>query len=368
MAATPSVLFFGGVVNPTGFETSVAICLWTSALILARERLKDPPLGLVALVAVSGGIEALVRSMSPFWVVLTLLTALAVAEWGELGPFLRSRRAWLAGAFLVICGVLGTAWIVLKHSLNVVPPGAPEPAKVHGIPYLLIDGLLRTPQYFTEMVSRFGWLVAPSPDFTYLVWAGLIGFVVLLAFATGSPRRCVTLVVLLAAVVVIPVVISVGQAHRLGITWQGKDTLPLAVGVPILGASMLANSALASVQIYRSRLVGVAAVAAALATLVALFGDLRRNAVGDAASSLFVSACDLAAAARDHGRLPVRDSRHGAVDGAVHRARDSSRRIADPVAGTAAHSPTNPRLGHSSPSAASAVPLQRETEPSPAAR
>jgi hypothetical protein len=281
VAATPSVLFFGGVVNPTGFETSVAICLWTSALILARERLKHPPMGLVALVAVSGGIEALVRSMSPFWVVLTLLTALAVAEWGELGSFLRSRRAWLAGAFLVICGALGTAWIVLEHSLNVLPPSAPEPAKVGGI-HLLIDGLLRTSQYFTEMVSRFGWLVAPSPDFTYLVWAGLIGLVVLLALATGSPRRCVVLLVLLAAVVVIPVVISVGQAHRLGITWQGKDTLPLAVGVPILAASMLATSTLGSVRIFRSRLVGVAAAAAGLATLVALFGDLRRNAVGDA--------------------------------------------------------------------------------------
>jgi hypothetical protein len=132
------------------------------------------------------------------------------------------------------------------------------------------------------MVSRFGWLVAPSPDFTYLVWAGLIGLVVLLALATGSPRRCVVLLVLLAAVVVIPVVISVGQAHRLGITWQGKDTLPLAVGVPILAASMLASSTLGSVRIFRSRLVGVAAAAAGLATLVALFGDLRRNAVGDA--------------------------------------------------------------------------------------
>jgi len=281
VAATPSVLFFGGVVNPTGFETSVAICLWTSVLVLARERLKDPPIGLVALVAVSGGIEALVRSMSPFWVVLTLLTALAVSEWGELGSFLGSRRAWLAGAFMVVCGALGTAWILLEHSLNVLPPSAPEPAKVDGV-HLLIDGLLRTTQYFTEMVSRFGWLVAPSPDFTYLVWAGLIGLVVLLALAVGSPRRCIVLLLLLAAVVVIPVIISVGQAHRLGITWQGKDTLPLAVGVPILAASMLANSGLSSVRIFRSRLVGVTAAAAGLAGLVALFGDLRRNAVGDA--------------------------------------------------------------------------------------
>jgi hypothetical protein len=285
VAATPSVLFFAGVVNPSGLETSVAICLWTSALILARERLSSPPSGLVALVSVSAGVEALTRPLSPFWVVLTLVAVLAVADWSGLSSFVRSRAAWLGGAFAAVCGAFGTAWILVEHALNVLPPSAPVPASV-GEGRLLVIAFVRTSTYFTEMVSRFGWLVAPSPTVTYITWAGLLGAVFLLALASGSVRRCIVLLALVAAVIVIPMVISVGQAHRIGITWQGKDTLPLAVGVPLLAASMMASSGLSDVRIFRDRFVGVVAAAAGVATLVALFGNVRRDAVGDNGADL----------------------------------------------------------------------------------
>lgn len=285
VATTPSALFFAGVVNPSGLEISVAICLWTSALILARERLKDAPRGLVALVALSGGIESLARSISPFWVVLTLLFALAVADWTELGGFLRSPRAWLAGGFLTVCGAVGTAWILVEHSLNVLPGGVPVPASVSE-GHLLVEVFLRTAQHYTEMVSRFGWLNAPSPEVTYLLWAGLIGLLLVLALAAGSLRRCIVLVGLVLGVVVIPMIISASQARRLGITWQGKDTLPLAVGVPILSASMIGGSALSSLRQLSGRIVAVVATSAGLGLLVALWGDLRRNAVGDAGPAL----------------------------------------------------------------------------------
>jgi len=280
VAATPSVLSLAGVVNPSGFETSVAICLWTAAVILARERLADPPAGLVWLVGASAGVEALVRSLSPFWVALTLLVALAVADWAQLRRFLRWRPAWLAGGFVAVCGAWATGWILVEHSLNVLPPSAPVPASVHE-GQLLVMGLLRTPLYFTEMVSRFGWLVAPSPALTYLIWAGLIGLLVALALVSASWRHDAVLVLLVLGVVAIPVLIATGQAHRLGITWQGKDTLPLAVGVPILAASLLAGSGLGSVRPLVRRTVAVVAASAGLGVLVALWGELRRNAVGD---------------------------------------------------------------------------------------
>jgi hypothetical protein len=289
VASTPSVLFFAGVVNPNGFEISVAICLWTSALILACERLRNPPPGLVALVGASAGVEALVRSMSPFWVVLTLLAALAVADWKALASFLKSRQAWIAGAFAFACGVIGTAWIVIERSLNVYP-SSPPIARSVGEAHLLVLAFLRTPNYYTEMVSRFGWLSAPSPYVTYLVFTMLLGWLVLLALCSGSLRRGAVLVVMIVAVVVIPVLISAAQAHRLGITWQGKDTLPLAVGIPILAAVMIANSSLAEVRLFRSRSVRLAAIASAAATVVALWGDLRRNAVGDNGPNFFFHA------------------------------------------------------------------------------
>jgi hypothetical protein len=279
IAATPSVLFFAGVVNPTGFETSVAICLWTSLLVLMREQPTDAPRGLIALVAVSAGTEALVRSMSPFWVLLTLLTALGVSDWKSIGGLVRKREALIGAGFAAVCGAIGTAWILAEHSLNVLPPSAPIKRSV-GEAHLLVLAFLRTAGYFTEMVSRFGWLVAPSPSATYLIWAGLLGAVVLLGLSVASARRCAVLGLLVIAVVVIPVLISAGQAHRIGITWQGKDTLPLAVGVPILAAMMFAGP-LSNVRVLRQRFVGMVSSAAGVAAVVAFFGDLRRNAVGD---------------------------------------------------------------------------------------
>ncbi len=290
VAATPSVLFFAGVVNPSGLEISIGICLWTSLLILARERLSDPPGGLVALVAISGGIESLVRSMSPFWVVLIFLVALAVADWSQLREFLRLPMVWAAGGFTAVCGALGTAWVLAEHSLNVLPGAVPLPAKLSE-GQLLVEEFLRTAQHYTEMVSRFGWLSAPSPDVTYLLWAGLLGLLLVLAFATSSIRPGAVLVLVVLAVVVIPMVVSASQARRLGIIWQGKDTLPFAVGVPILASSMIATSALASFRALTTRLVAVVAASAGVGTLVALWGDLRRNAVGDAGPALsFVGA------------------------------------------------------------------------------
>ncbi len=285
VAATPSVLFFAGVVNPSGLEISIGICLWTCLLILARERLKDPPAGLVALVAISGGIESLVRSISPFWVALIFLVALAVADWSQLREFLRLPMVWVAGGFTAVCGAVGTAWVLVEHSLNVLPGATRLPPKISE-GHLLVEELLRAAQLYTEMVSRFGWLSAPSPEVTYLLWAGLLGLLMVLAFATNSVRSCTMLVLVVIAVVAIPMVISASQARRLGIIWQGKDTLPFAVGVPLLASSMLSTSVLASSRSLTTRLVGVVAASAGLGTLVALWGDLRRNAVGDAGPAL----------------------------------------------------------------------------------
>ncbi|HKH87636.1 MAG TPA: hypothetical protein VKA05_02385, partial [Acidimicrobiales bacterium] len=203
--------------------------------------------------------------------------------------FLKSRRALVGGAFALVCGAIATTWILLERSLNVFPPSAPVPQSV-GEAHLLVLGLLRTQTYYTEMLSRFGWLSAPSPFLTYLLVTMLLGWLVLLALGSGPVRRGAVLLLTIVSVVVIPVLISTGQAHRLGITWQGKDTLPLAVGVPILAALIIANSSLADVRLFRSRSVRLMAIASAVATLVALWGDLRRNAVGDDGPNLFFHA------------------------------------------------------------------------------
>jgi hypothetical protein len=92
--------------------------------------------------------------------------------------------------------------------------------------------------------------------------------------------------VLIAAVVVVPVGFEVARARELGVSWQGRYTLPLAVGIPILGAVTLARRAALPPAI---RLSASRAIVGALtiAHVVAYWQFLRRYSVGTNGPVLF---------------------------------------------------------------------------------
>ncbi|MGH9297253.1 MAG: DUF2142 domain-containing protein, partial [Acidimicrobiales bacterium] len=134
VATTPSVLSLGAVVNPSGLEIALGICLWTAGAVLVFERLRDPPAGLVALVAVAGGIECLVRSISPLLVLLTAISLLFLADFGQLSSAVRHISVKLGAAFTAACGAVGAAWVLTEHSLNITPgsaPLGPKPGEFH---------------------------------------------------------------------------------------------------------------------------------------------------------------------------------------------------------------------------------------------
>jgi len=283
VACTPSVIFFDGVVNPTGLEISAAICLWTALLILFRERLKNPPPGLIALVAVAASVESLVRSLSPLWVLLALVTALAVADKRHLKQFVHKKSVWIAAGFSAACAIVASIWILAFHSLN-VESGGEMIAKNIGNLHLLFLSLTRTKLYYSETISRFGWLDVHSPIFVYVVWTVLLLVLYLLAIYTATRRLRVVLIALLLAVIIIPVLISADKARRLGVVWQGKDGLPFFVGIPIFASTVLAKSSIASKETIRRFFIPLIAVVAGIATVVAFYGNLRRNSVGDSGS------------------------------------------------------------------------------------
>jgi hypothetical protein len=293
VAATPAALFFGGVVNPSGLEITVAICVWTAGLVLVLEHLDDPPPGLVALVAASTGVELLLRSLSPLWIALIGVALLAVADWTRLRGFVRRRSVLFGLGAIVACGVVAAAWIFGEHALNVLPPRKAYPPSVPRSK-ILSDAFDRTSMYWDQMISTVDWLQVNSPTFVGVAWAGLLGFLCIFAGAVSNLRRAVVLALLIVAVVVIPVVIPFTQARHVSLVWQGKDTMPLAVGVPLLAAALIDRAfrgrrgglrdpepAVASALGGRTRrMVGIVAAVAALGELVTFWGMLRRNAVG----------------------------------------------------------------------------------------
>jgi hypothetical protein len=279
VATTPMVLFLGGVVNPAGLETSAAIATWTAGSVLVFEHLEDPPAGLVGALGLSACVLELSRPISPFWLALTALALVAVAERRSLRAFVAHRRVQVGLAVVFLVGVAATAWILRERSFDVystTPVGRSVSES-----RILETSFLHNDFYLPGMIGVFGWFDTYSPTFTYVVWYGLVGLLALAGAVVGRLRDALTLLVVTVAIVVVPVAISTSQVHRYGFTWAGKDTLPFAVGLPILAAALAGRSALAE---RRGRLAGVVALAAFLAQVAAFYEMLRRYAVGTAGS------------------------------------------------------------------------------------
>ena len=283
-ATTPMVWFLGGVVNPNGLEASAAICAWTAGAVLLLERPEHPPTGLVAVLAASLGVLMLTRPLSALWAAVIVAVLALAGGWRSVAAVLRSGAVRLSIAVLAPCGGFAVWWVVAEHSLDLVATGPPAP-RSEGSIHLLSVILGHTATFVHQMVGVFGWLNTFPPELTYLVWFVVIGLLALGALlrtalwpSLAAVRRMAVLVLLGFLVVAVPTAVIFSQAHRLGIVWQGRDGLPLAVGVPVMSAALAGDAPV--VRRYGTALAALFGVAIVAAEVAAFFDALRRYTVG----------------------------------------------------------------------------------------
>lgn len=274
VALTPMALFLGGVVNPNGLEVAAALCVWTAGSVLVLEHLAEPPPTLLAVLGAAACVLELVRSLSPLWLAATAAVLVGIAEGPALRAFVARRAARVALAAVGAVGVLSVAWIVCIGATSVAATGsaAGQPAAA-----ILETSLGRSSVYLQDMVGIFGWLDTSSPLATYVCWYALVALVGLLAAVVARRRQAYVLGLLAAAIVVVPVVACAVEAHRFGYVWQGRDTLPLAVGLPVVSGALLGRSAFAR---FGGRLTAIIGAVVVLAQVGAFAEALRRYAVG----------------------------------------------------------------------------------------
>jgi hypothetical protein len=129
-----------------------------------------------------------------------------------------------------------------------------------------------------ELVGIFGSheVLAPLP--TYVLWWAAGGAVALLAILRGARRDAITLAGVGAVCVLAPIALQFLHARDLGIVWQGRYMLPVAVGIPLLAAVILgARDARPGVPRW---LAPAVFVALPVASFLAFAEALRRYAVG----------------------------------------------------------------------------------------
>ena len=130
------------------------------------------------------------------------------------------------------------------------------------------------------MIGLFGWLDTPSPALTYLLWTVAIGFLFLLAVMVAKRRHVLLILGLVIATIVVPVVLEFPAYRDVGsVFWQGRYTLPLAVGIPIVAAMSIACTEIGR-RLYKLRLHWIIGGIVAVGSTLAFAQNLRRYTVG----------------------------------------------------------------------------------------
>jgi hypothetical protein len=187
----------------------------------------------------------------------------------------RTRGAWIVGGVIVLSGVAALWWVVAAHANALRPIGVLPHYSAFS---LAANSFGQSTGWVHQMVGVFGWLDTPVPFFTEIVLYAAVGFVLVLAISVATLRPVLALLLLVAAVVVIPVAILQHDAHQLGFFWQGRYTLPLAVGLPIVAASLIEGTDV--LARFRLRISVLLSVLLGAASFAAFFTSERRYASG----------------------------------------------------------------------------------------
>ena len=276
-ALTPMTLFVGGMVNPQSLEISSAFAFWAACLALVRAP-GAPSRAAVTQAAVAGALLVNTRTSGPVWALTIAVVALVLAPKGRLRLLWDARPVRWAVVAAVAAGLVAGAWVATHGAIVTSGTRFAEYASPLRAAWF---ELAQTSEHLLQMIGNYGWLDAPSPTLTVFVWTVLVGTLLVLAVAAGSERRVRTgLLLSILAVVAVPVALQMPTAVDTGLIWQGRYTLPAAVGVPMVAAVALTSVAGTLDEIVRRIVRWLALPAVAVGHVAAFWWAMRRYAVG----------------------------------------------------------------------------------------
>jgi hypothetical protein len=238
LATTPMLFFFAGAVNPQAPEIAGAICLWASGAVFLRRMRQNPhetpswadPHFRRTLTAVAT--LTVIRPMSLLWLALIVAALLVFfADRTTLARLVRARAFVAAVSVLALTAGSSLAWVVLRDALmqqDVTTFADLSPRQA------LLTSVAKLNDEFMQMIGTFGWLSVPAPGWAYIAYPIALGAVAALALPALSRRQRIWLTGLTALIVVLPVAMEMTSYRASAFAWQGRYTLPLAVGIPLL--------------------------------------------------------------------------------------------------------------------------------------
>lgn len=229
---TPVAAFLSGTVNPNGFEIAAAIAMWVHGLAFVTERAagNKPPTRVAVQLAGSASLLALTRPLSPGFVVIIALLLCGTAR---QNPFrlVRDRQGLATFSVILSSLMVAVAWTIhsglLTTELESTPPSTNS---VFEATFGSVSG------YFQQMVGAFSWLDAGISSVTVISWLLIVAGLLMLGQVLGERRAIAWTWLTLLAGAMLPVAAQWSSYSTNGLVWQGRYSLPLLAGVPILAA------------------------------------------------------------------------------------------------------------------------------------
>ena len=273
LALTPMVFFLMGGVNSSGPEIAAGMAVWAATLALLRGRTE--PGWLISVAGVSALTLVVVRRPGPVWLVLILAAALLAAGSRERVRALLGQgavRLWAAAVVMV--GVFQVIWLTRLGTFGTATGGVAS----RGLLETMTASLGQAYQkQVVEAVGFLGWLDLPVPDIAVAAWLVALGGLLVLGVVSGGRRVLAAALLVASGALLVMIAFEVLESGTRFLFWQGRYSMPLLVGVPILLGIGVAASV---VQSGRMRIAVLLTALFSATHAIALFQYLRRNAVG----------------------------------------------------------------------------------------
>jgi hypothetical protein len=234
VSVTPVLVYSTAIASPNGIGYAAACLLWAAGLGLVE----DPRRPRLVAVTVAALVVLATHTTGVMWLALVLVV-LAVVQ-----PARRWRDLWrgstiplVRSAVVVALGGLACgAWIIVARTNALTPP-------TEDLGRLPLGDLVSSQLLWTlQTVAAFPMRNERPPVVVYALW--LVPFLgLMIAGLRRSTRRLrLTVLALAAGWVAVPILLTVVSYSSIGLAWQGRYALPLAVGFPALAGLALSRA------------------------------------------------------------------------------------------------------------------------------
>ena len=254
VAATPVLVYSTTIAGPNGLQYAGAVLVWTALLALAGDRSATADVTALATGAVT---VLLTHSTGPLWLVLiasVLLVLRPVSHWWSV---LRRHAAalGLAAVVVVATAAFAVAWTHRAGTNSLGSPLAALPGPSAGA--FVSQELF----WMFQSVAAFPMRGEAAPMPVYAVWVSALLLALAVSLARSAARERLAGLLLALWCVAVPGALSLEAYAYQGWAWQGRYTLPLAVGLPLLAGWTLSRHGVRTSPPVVAAVLGLLAVA-----------------------------------------------------------------------------------------------------------